>query len=202
MLPVQQDIVIIQGADWQPVMQWLSENMTHKLISGVTIGLPTLLTVTAHGLTGTAQIPVWITNVVGPRALNTEDYRCVEPRWATVVDADTLAIDFDSGALQAYRSGGVLTYRAAVNLTGWTARQEIRESIDADTVMNSLTTENGGITLGADGTITRHMTAAQSTALGAMQGVYNLELIDPNGIVTRFAQGAVCVSPDFPQVSP
>lgn len=202
MFPIHQDIVIVQGADWQPVLQWLSEDPTHKLISGVQIGLPTILTATGHGLTGTARIPVWITNVQGPRALNTDGYKDGEPRWATVIDADTLAIDFDSGALQAYKSGGVLTYRAPVDLTGWTARQEIRASIDSDTVLNSLTTENGGITLGADGTIKRHLTAAQSTALGALQGVYNLELIDASGIVTRFAQGAVCVSPDFPDTAP
>lgn len=198
MFPIQHDIVIFQGADWQPVLQWLSEDMLHKAISGVQIGLPTVLTVTAHGFTLNARMPVWITNVQGPRALNTDGYKCVEPRWATVMDANTLAVDFDSGALLTYKSGGVLTTRPPMDLTGWTAKHEIRSSIDSTDVLNSLTTENGGITLGADGSITLHMTAAQSTALGAINGVYNLELIDPTGIVWRFAEGAVCVSPDFP----
>lgn len=198
MQPIHEDIYICQGADWQPVMQWLGEDALHKAISAVEIGLPTVLTVPGHDLTVNARLPVWITNVTGPRALNTASYRDVAPRWATVMDADTLAVDFDSGSLQAYVSGGVLTTRPAVNLTGWTARQEIRAGINSPDVLNLLTTENGGITLGADGTIARHMTAEQSTALGAIQGVYNLELVDPNGIVWRFAEGAVHVSPDFP----
>lgn len=202
MFPIHHDIVILQGADWQPVLQWLSEDMLHKSITNVQIGLPTVLTVPSHGLDVNSRLPVWITNVQGPRALNTDDYRCVEPRWATVMDADTLAVDFDSGSLLPYKSGGVLTLRPAMDLTGWTARHEIHSSIDSPDVLNSLTTENGGITLGADGTITLHMTAAQSTALGAVNGVYNLELIDPTGIVWRFSEGSVCVSPDFPPASP
>lgn len=204
MFPIDCDICILQGADWQPVAQWLGEDMLHQIISDVQIGLPTLLTVTAHGFDVGARMPVWITNVQGPRALNTDGYRCVDPRWATVVDANTLAVDFDSGSLLPYKSGGVLTTRPPVDLTGWTARQEIRSAIDAPDVLSELTTDTGGgITLGADGTITRHMTAAQTTALGlalggaAMAGVYNLELTDTTGVVWRFAQGAVSVSPDF-----
>jgi len=201
MLPIQSDIQILQGADWQPVLQWLSEDPVHKLITGVEIGLPTILTVPAHGFTVNARMPVWITNVQGPRALNTDGYTDAEPRWATVIDADTLAVDFDSGSLQAYQRGGVLTTRPAVDLIGWSGKQEIRPDINSDVVLNSLTTENGGITLGADGTITRHITAAQSTAMGPLQGVYILELTDPSGVVTRFAQGTACVAQDFPEVT-
>lgn len=200
---LQEDIVILQGADWQPVLQWLSENMLHKNITGVQVGLPTVLTVPAHGLTIDSQLSVWITNVQGPRALNTDGYKCVDPRWATVMDANTLAVDFDSGSLLPYQKGGVLTTRVPMDLTGWAGRQEIRASIESTTVLNTLTTAvGGGITLGSDGTITRHMTAAQTTALGAVNGVYNLELTDPTGIVWRFAEGSVCVSPDFPASTP
>lgn len=194
---LKQDIFICAGADWQPVMQWLSDDTTHKIITAVQIGLPTLLTAVAHGLIGTARIPVWITDVKGPRGLNTDGYKGAEPQWATVVDGDTLAVDCDTGALQAYASGGVLTYHPSVDLTYWTARQEIRSGINAVTAANILTTENGGIALGSDGTISRHIDSLATGALGLFDGIYKLELTDPGGIVTRFAEGAAHVSPDF-----
>lgn len=202
MKPICEDIVIRQGATWNPVLQWLSENPTYKIISAVEIGLPTLLTVTAHGITGTARFPVWITNVQGPRALNTDDYTCAPPRWATVVDADTLAVDFNSGNLSVYVRGGVLTYRAPVDLTGWTAQDQMRTSLQAIDTLYDLTTENGGITLGSDGTIKRLLSATATAALPLTQGVHILELTDPSGNVYRFAEGDACVSPDFPPVTP
>lgn len=202
MKPICEDIVIYQGATWNPVLQWLSEDPTHKLITGVAIGLPTLLTVPAHGITGAARVPVWITNVEGPRALNTDDYTCATPRWASVVDADTLAVDFNSGNLSAYSKGGVLTYRAPVDLTGWSAREEMRTSLQAPSLMVALSTNNLGIALGSDGTIRRTLTASASATLAPFTGVHMLELTDPTGVVTRFAEGAVCVSPDFPPIAP
>ena len=201
MKPICENIVIYQGADWRPVLQWLSETPTHKLITGVQVGLPTLLTVPGHGITGTDRVPVWITNVQGPRALNTDDYTAACPRWATVVDAETLAVDFDSGALNAYVKGGVLTYRQPVDLTGWTAREEIRASIDAPTPLKVLTT-GAGITLGADGSIRRVLSATDTTALPLNARVHMLELTDPAGVVTRFAQGDVTVNPDFLEPAP
>lgn len=201
MKPITEDIVIYQGADWEPVLQWLSETPTHKVISDVAIGLPTVVTATAHGITGTDRVPVWITNVQGPRALNTNGYAGAPPLWATVVDVDTLAVDFDSGALSKYVKGGVLTYRAPVDLTGWSAREEMRTSLTADTTEVVLTTDDGGVTLSADGKIQRFVTAAASDALTPFRGVHILELTDTDGRVRRFAEGTVCVSRDFPAVT-
>lgn len=202
MRPIHEDIVIAQGATWDPVLQWLSETPTHKTISDVTIGLPTLLTVTSHGITGTARVPVWITNVQGPRALNTDGYcAAAQPRWATVVDADTLAVEFDSGSLSDYVRGGVLTYRAPVDLTGWSAEDQMRASVQATDKLFDLTTDNGGITLGSDGTIKRLLSATATAALALVEGIHILELTDSNGTVYRFAEGRACVVPDFPDAS-
>lgn len=195
MLPIEEDIDILQGVTWNPVLRWFSADAVHKIISNVQVGLPTLVTVTAHGLTGTAPIPVWITNVKGPRDFNTDDYRCAQPRWATVVDADTLAIEFDSGSMGAYQSGGVLTYYPAVDLTGYSATETLLSAPGEATPLLQLTSAtNGGITLGADGTITRLVTPAQSTALGQVNGYHKLELTDPDGVVTRIAEGGVRVA--------
>lgn len=82
---------------------------------------------------------------------------------------------------------------APVDLSGYTARMQLRPSVSSDTVLLDLTTENGGITLGgALGTITLHFTAAQTAAL-PKGGVYDLEMII-DGNVTRLIQGAVSLS--------
>jgi hypothetical protein len=90
----------------------------------------------------------------------------------------------------------VLTWKdeaeALINLTGYTARMQIRTNKDAADPILTLTTENGGIALGgAAGTITLTITATASAAITESEGVYDLELISGSGVVTRLLQGAV-----------
>lgn len=84
-----------------------------------------------------------------------------------------------------------------VDLTGMTARMQVRESINATDPMLELTTENGGIVLGGDdGTITllisaedtTDLTPTVTTGINARYPVYDLELV--NGTeVTRLFEG-------------
>lgn len=87
-----------------------------------------------------------------------------------------------------------LTWRdsnnALVNLSGYTARMQLRTTIDAPTAAVTLTTENGKITLGGSaGTIRLQMTAAETAAAAAGGYVYDLELVSGGGVVTRLLQG-------------
>lgn len=83
----------------------------------------------------------------------------------------------------------------AVNVTGYTARMQIRKTIDATTTILTLTTENGRITVGgANGLITLLVSAADTAALTTFCGVYDLEVISPAGVVTRLLEGQVEVS--------
>lgn len=82
-----------------------------------------------------------------------------------------------------------------VNLTGFTARAQIRPTPSSNTTTLSLTTENGRIALGGSaGTITLSISATDSAALTAGRYVYDLELVSAGGIVTRLLQGVVTVS--------
>jgi hypothetical protein len=85
---------------------------------------------------------------------------------------------------------------AAVNLTGYTARMQIRERVDSATALVSLTQASGIALGGSAGTITLTITSALTDALPNMKkGVYDLELVSSGGIVTRLIQGEVVVSP-------
>ena len=78
-----------------------------------------------------------------------------------------------------------------VDLTGFTARMQIRVSADAASSLVELTTENGGITLTAvDGQIDLLIEAADTTALSFSTGVYDLELVNGTEIF-RLCQGKV-----------
>lgn len=83
-----------------------------------------------------------------------------------------------------------------VNLTGFTARMHMRETLEAADPFLTLTTENGGVSLGGvAGTIQLLASATQTTAITATSGVYDLELVS-GANVTRLLEGLVIISPE------
>ncbi len=90
----------------------------------------------------------------------------------------------------------LFTWKAGVpvDLTGCTARMQIRETIPSSVVLHSLTTENGGITLGGvAGTIALLIPATATAAFAWTSGVWDLEIV--NGTeVTRLLYGPVVVT--------
>jgi len=85
----------------------------------------------------------------------------------------------------------------AINLDGYTARMQVRETYSSATSIVSLT-NGAGITLGgAAGTVAIVISATTTTALTApFSGVYDLELVNAAGVVTRLLQGAATVTPE------
>lgn len=86
----------------------------------------------------------------------------------------------------------------AIDLTGFTARMHMRETVDSATPFLTLTTENGGIALGgATGTVDLLASAAATSVISASAGVYDLELVAGDGVtVTRLLEGLVTISPE------
>lgn len=83
-----------------------------------------------------------------------------------------------------------------VDLTGYTARMQVREKHTSTIYNLNLTTENGGITLGGDeGTILITIDANDTGDLVAKEYVYDLEL-DSGGEVTRIIEGKFIVTPE------
>ena len=99
-----------------------------------------------------------------------------------------------------------------VDLTGWTARAQLRRTWGGDVWLTL--TDMDGITLTADGWITVAIdhTVTEDPAWDSRskvvdgepqaRGVWDLELVDPDGGVLRFVQGAVTVSPDVTRSIP
>ena len=123
----------------------------------------------------------------------------------------------------------ILSYKQSdgttpVNLTGYTARMQVRATTSSQIKILDLTTVNGGITIdGVNGLITIHATATQLTEdathlqLGSiisapatlnedlsngtkLQGfgklaLYDLDVISAGGVITKLLSGKVCFEP-------
>lgn len=84
-----------------------------------------------------------------------------------------------------------------INLTGYTARMQVRPSIKSSEVVIELTTANARIILyPLLGKIQLLLTAAQTAALPAKACVYDLELVSGSGHVTRLLQGSFTITPE------
>lgn len=85
---------------------------------------------------------------------------------------------------------------APINLAGYSARMQARTTKSAITYIFSLTSAvNGGIVLTpADGRIDITISAATTTIIQDSAGVYDLELQDSTGVVTRLIEGTVTFS--------
>lgn len=75
------------------------------------------------------------------------------------------------------------------DLSGYTARMQVRKDLESASALVELTTENGRISVTPNtGTVSLTITAADTAAL-EFSGIYDLELIGASGVVERLLQG-------------
>jgi hypothetical protein len=189
------DFTIQQGATFNPQLKFSQPQFSVKAITAITKSGQAVVTATGHGLT--VDWPVWIVGVLGMDQINHRTEALRNPSKAYFgyfVDANTIRLNVDSSRFAAYVSGGELLYHPPVDLTGFTARMDIRETLDEVTVIHTLTTENAGITLGGvAGTIDLLIPAATTEGFTFGNAVYDLELINGT-VVTRLLGGAITLS--------
>lgn len=77
----------------------------------------------------------------------------------------------------------------ARDLSGYTARMQVRRTTSSSTTLVELTTENGRISLNSNGEISLSLSATETAAL-TDEGVYDLEIEDSSGNVERVVEGA------------
>jgi hypothetical protein len=189
------DITIKQGSTFALTLKYGQPQFTVKAITGITKSGQAVVTATGHGLT--IDWPVWVVGVAGMDQLNhtaDELRQACAAYYGYYVDANSLRLDVDTTRFGTYTSGGEVLYHPPVNLTGYTARMQIRETVESTATLHSMTTEDGGITLGgAAGTITLLISATDTAAFTFESGVYDLELVAGDGTVTTVIEGNVCL---------
>lgn len=84
-----------------------------------------------------------------------------------------------------------------VDLTGYSARMQIRSIHSAFTTLVSLASHGGGITITAETGAIEVLIAAEETAgMPPIKGVYDFELIQPNDEVWRLLEGSATITPE------
>jgi len=77
----------------------------------------------------------------------------------------------------------------ALNLTGYTGRSQLRKHYSS--------TANTPFTVNvANGSVTLSLTANQTANVVAGRYVYDVELVDSNGVVSRLIEGIASVTPE------
>jgi hypothetical protein len=182
------DLDIVQGATFTKGIHWYGGGKICKLIEDVTPGCPTLITITAHGLPSISNTPVFISHVKGATRLNTEDN---QPVIATYIDADSFYVDSDTVAQTYTANTGLVTYFAPKDLTDWTARMHIREELDDVATIVELVSPDDIDISATDALITVTIEDEATALYDFDEGVYDLELEDGAGAVTRLVEGSV-----------
>ena len=86
---------------------------------------------------------------------------------------------------------------ALVDLTGITARMQVRPNIKSTTVLIELTTANNRIVIdGPAGSVTINLTATETAEFDWRKGVYDLELVTDADNADRFIYGTLTVIPE------
>jgi hypothetical protein len=184
--PTKLNLKIYQGSTFRETIRWESALKVYAPISNISKTAPMVVTAANHG------VPVgWRTKIsgaLGMKEANTGDNYLV----ASEVAANTATFN-SVNALNytTYTGGGVLEYNQPVDLTGYTARMQIRSKLEDLTVLTELTTENNRILIDNTlKTITLTIPASVTAALNFQSAVYSLELVNGSE-VTPFIGGTV-----------
>ena len=105
----------------------------------------------------------------------------------------TRLIELEEPNLAVDPTGGTFS---PVDISGYTARMQIRRTLESTSPMISLTTENNRLVVNPGdeaNQILINLSDAETSTL-TTNGVYDLEIESPDGVVSRILQGAVTVS--------
>lgn len=101
----------------------------------------------------------------------------------TINEGGKVAVKIKKGTTYEHVFTYVNSAGVAVNVTGYTARMQIRETVDAVAYIYQALS-GGDITVGgADGKITLSIPATTTAAWTFASGVYDVEIISPTGKV-------------------
>lgn len=186
----EKEILIQKGKTFTLVVRWETEPVIRKPITAISLafGAPRL-TVASHGSPdGWRGMPY---AVEGMKQINDIGYQSM-----TVVDSNTVEfnevtpVDDNGRVWPAYTAGGFLMFNTPQDLTGYTARMDIKDKIGGTVWASSEVADapNDIITIvvsNATKTIQLSISATDTAVLTAKKGVADLELVSPTGVVTK-----------------
>ena len=194
MQPAKLNYKIYQGSTFEEAYRWESETKVYVPIASITKAAPCEITTTIpHNL------PMgWRFKVVGAGGMKEINSVSDSTQIATYTANTLIRVNqVNSLGYNTYTSGGVVEYNQPVPLVGYSARMQIRESVDSDTVIYEASSSAGQIVLNNNlGTITITIPASATTLFTFTTAVYAVELFDSNGKVIPFLVGNLTLVPE------
>jgi hypothetical protein len=94
-----------------------------------------------------------------------------------------------------------------INISGYSARWQIRPSVESDTLLLDGDTDTKGMIEIADGVaglvvITIPSAISEAWDSGITEAVYDVEIESPSGESTRIAEGGITISPEVTRSQP
>jgi hypothetical protein len=194
MQPAKLNYKIYQGSTFEEAYRWESETKVYVPIASITKAAPCeITTTTPHNLPNG-----WRFKVVGAGGMKEINSVSDNTEIATYTTSTLIRVNqVNSLGYTTYTSGGVVEYNQPVPLVGYSARMQIRESVDSDTVIYEASSSAGQIVLNNNlGTITITIPASATTLFEFSTAVYSVELFDTNGKVIPFLVGNLTLVPE------
>ena len=194
-MSVNRDLSIDQGRTFRYVVRWEVLPIVYKAVTGVVLGPSPVVTAPGHGLPDGWRVA--LSGIKGATQLNALNNppkdRDFSP--ASVRTADTFELNLiNAVAAGLYTSGGYIQYFTPQDLTGYTARMQVRDRVGG-TVLQTLVSPTQ-ITIDNVGKAITIVLAPTDTAASAWtSGVYDLELVSPAGSATTLLYGAITLNP-------
>jgi hypothetical protein len=178
------DINIVKGKTFEFMYRYADHDLVYKPILAMPSTAPVRLAISDHGIPD--GWPIRIEGVRQPYELNSDDDAYYI---ATAIDPSTIELNMvRADGWRPYTSGGSVIFNNPFDLTGCSARMQIRDRVDG-TILLTLnsdpsTAPDGEIEVDFNlaGLIVR-LSPAVTAGITWLRGVYDLELITPDGNV-------------------
>jgi len=178
------DINIVKGKTFEFMYRYADQELVYVPVSGMPSTAPVRLTIANHGIPD--GWPIRVEGVRQPLELNSPDDSYYI---ASYVDQNTVELNtVRADEWRTYVPGGVAIFNRPFDMTGCSARMQIRASIDSPVLLtlssDPLTIPDGDITVSISlAALSVRLSPAVTTTITWTRGVYDLELITPGGDV-------------------
>lgn len=186
---------IEQGADLDITLNAYTGGKFMAPIEDIAVGYPTIITVTNHLLNQVSPTPMVISGADGCPTLNSSDTQIA---LAEYIDANTFSVDLSTQGDTWEAGKGEITYWHPTDFVagGYTGVCNIRKNWYSSTILHTISTALGTMTLGTDGSIRLQISAANTALLAFVGGVYDVDLT-VGGVIDRVFKGPVTLHRDI-----
>jgi hypothetical protein len=194
MQPAKINYKIYQGSTFQEVYRWETQTKVYVPIQNISKAAPCVITTSQNHV----MPNLWRFKVVGAGGMKEINTLGDNYHVATATTANTITLNqVNSLQYTQYTSGGVVEYNDAVDLSTYSARMQIRETVDSPTTIYEATSAAGQIILdNTYKTITITILGNVTSQFNFTTAVYSLELYNGNNVVP-FLVGNLTLVPEI-----